>query len=151
MFMLCFYVGKRRYAIDNQHILRVVPQVRLSKNDAMPFYLAGLLRLEGQDLPVVDFCQLIEERNSASLLHSRIILLEDSSMPSPQVMGLLAEKVTDTIQFDAVQKSSPVANFPYLKKAVIDPGDELFILDVASLFRFLFKHESNEAIERPPT
>lgn len=98
MSMLCFYVGGNRYAIENRHILRILPWVLLKKIPDFPFYIAGFLNFKGRLIPVVDFCQLIEHRETRSFLHSRIILVEDPRVGSHALIGILGEKVNEMLE-----------------------------------------------------
>jgi len=116
--MLLFYVGKEIFACDSEPIVEVVPKVILKKIPHAPGFCAGLLNFGGIPVPVIDFCQLIENRPSGDSMHTRIMLFKhpDSDSQTP-ILGIIAEKVTET----TVQKPSSfidsgvkVKDFPYL-------------------------------------
>ncbi len=139
--LLLFYVGKNCYSIDNQYVLRIVPKVLLKKIPHAKDYLAGILNLRGKLIPVIDFCQLIEQRATQDFMHSRIILLQDTTnSDSERVVGILGEKVEEILNLksELFNKTDFLPHhFPYLDKVYSD--DKRFIqhLNVGEFFRFL--------------
>ena len=116
--MLLFYVGKEIFACDSKPVVEVVPKVILKKIPHAPEFCAGLLNFGGIPVPVIDFCRLIENRPSGDSMHTRIILFKnpDSENQTP-VMGLIAEKVTETTDQETssfMDSGIKIKEFPYL-------------------------------------
>jgi chemotaxis-related protein WspB len=99
--MLLFYVGEERYACSCDQIVEIIPQVPLKKIVQVQEYVSGALNYCGVPIPVVDFTQLCGKRPSVPYLSTRIIIFRrDKEGTAEQTLGLLAERVTDTIDRD---------------------------------------------------
>lgn len=99
MLILGFNVGKERYGIEAIKVIEIVPLIELKKVPLSDALIKGLFNYRGTPTPVLDLCQLFEQRNCDNSLSSRIILIEhilDSQLSS--TIGLVAEKVTDVIK-----------------------------------------------------
>lgn len=116
--MLLFYVGKEVFACDSEPVVEVVPKVYLKKIPHTPTFYPGLLDLGNHPVPVFDFCQLIDGRSSSDSMHTRIILFRDPASDNPApVLGLIAEKVTETTEQELSQfKEAGIEsnNLPFL-------------------------------------
>ncbi len=95
--MLLFSVGKTCFACDAEPIVEIVPRVKLNTIPHSPEYFSGLMNYGSQPVPVIDFCQLIANRPVSDSLHSRIIIFEHPDPNNSSLMGIAAEKVTETI------------------------------------------------------
>lgn len=138
MLLLRIHVGKKGYAIDCRHIVRILPQVNVQKAKHVPYYVVGLMNVSGILVPLIDFCQLIDNRETGFFLHSRIILLQDRPN-SPQI-GLLAERVMETFEKDMKSMTSnevESTHLPFLHKCEDDKQEEIEYLNVSQLFTFL--------------
>lgn len=140
MSLLLFYVGDNGYAIDSRYIIYIVPHVDLKKIPSMPSYFAGLLNLGGKAIPVVDFCQIIEQRPTRFLLSSRIMLVKDPRAHSELILGILGEKMKELIdvkkdEFKSTDFSS--ASFPYLNRVLSKNEEMIQYLDLELFFEFL--------------
>lgn len=101
MLMLLFHIGEKRYALQCEHVVEVIPQVTLTSLAHTPDYVTGLLNYRGVPIPVVDLCQLVEGRFSSSRLHTRIIVLEvPESKGRVHMLGLVAERVTEAVKLE---------------------------------------------------
>lgn len=100
MLMLVFHGGGERYALECRHILTIVPMVDLIKKSHAPSYVAGLMRYRQRLVPVIDLCQLLQGRQAANHLSTRIILVEYPLQEERQILGLIAERVTETIKME---------------------------------------------------
>lgn len=136
MAMLLFHVGDHRFAVECASILRVIPQVLLEKMPNNPPFVAGILLLSGEPIPVIDFCQLIEKRATHPFLNSRIILFNDRK---DQTLGLLAEKVEEIVdlqpeQFD--KEELYLRELDYLEKGYSDDKGMIHLLNLEKLSHF---------------
>lgn len=139
MSMLLFYVGENRYVIENSFIVRIVPRVGLKKMPYMSSYVMGLLNIGGLPIPVVDFCQLIEQREAHCSLYSRIILIEDPHSKG-RIVGILGEKVGEIVDLQRSQFNKAgfyLHHFPYLDSIYSDSNGVIQHIDIEQLFHFL--------------
>ncbi len=98
MLLLSFYIGSERYTLTAKDVIEILPLSSLKKIPNAPSFIPGLLDYRGTPVPVIDLCQLIEQRSCNKVLSSRIILVNyiDSSNQS-HILGVTAEKVTETM------------------------------------------------------
>ncbi len=101
MLLLLFETKEGRYALPTNLIVEVVPMVKLKRIPKVPPYVLGMLNYRGTALPVLDLCALLEGEESLceQLLSTRIIIINYTFKEKPkQMLGLLAEHVTETIK-----------------------------------------------------
>ena len=97
--LLCFSLGDERFALDTTMVKKVVPLVQLKKIPNSPAWVAGVMRYHGQIVPVIDLCALNLQRPAERRMSTRIILTDFvAHNGSNQMLGLLAEKVTEILQ-----------------------------------------------------
>ena len=98
MLLLLFWVGNDRFSLDTRQVIEVVPLVRLKNVPHTPEYVAGLFNYRGTIVPVIDLTSLLTGTLSKQQVSTRIILVPYiDSEKSSQTLGLMAERVTDTI------------------------------------------------------
>lgn len=96
--LLLLAVCEQLYAIDTEAVVEVIPQVMLRPLCGAPDHLRGVFNFRGRVVPVVDVTQLIAGAPCADHLSSRIIMVRHSSAAGESaLLGLLAERVTDTL------------------------------------------------------
>ncbi|MCU0546086.1 MAG: chemotaxis protein CheW [Oscillatoriaceae cyanobacterium Prado104] len=131
--MLLFYVGDDRYALDSRRVVEVVPTVTLKKLHGAPRYIPGLFNYRGNLVPVIDLCQMLQGTPARAYLSTRIVLVDcqladissedDRVLPNPVILGLMAERVTETLDKPETEFVSPtikVDNTPYLGATIAD-------------------------------
>lgn len=126
MQFLIFHLDKDRYALAATGLVRVLPLMELKSLPQAPSFVAGLMNLHGQSVPVIDLCRLACGRAHAARFDTRILLLEyarrDGHAHGPQhLLGLIAEGVEGMASIDPAQlRDAGVANesAPYLGKVV---------------------------------
>ncbi len=117
MLMLLFYVGEERYAISCRQVVEVISLVKLQKLSQTPKYVAGLLNYRGDIIPVIDLCELLTKNQYSHKFSTRIIVVNYmSNQQMPYLLGLIAEKVTETLN---VQETE----FNHLRIPVDTPFD----------------------------
>jgi chemotaxis-related protein WspB len=138
MLMLLFYVEDDSYAIDCESIIEVIPKVKLKQIPHVPNYVNGLLNFGGTPVAVIDLCQLIAGRPSSSSLHTRIILLSRTNpVGETHTMGIIAEKVTETIdrdKADFIDSGLKVKDFPYLGGVLHEQEQMIQLIHIDQLF-----------------
>jgi chemotaxis-related protein WspB len=101
MLMLLFQAGNRRYALNSQIVVEVLPWASLYPPTGSHSAIAGLLNYHSQLVSVIDLGQLIHQSPSQPNYGSRIILINAAGIPgfeTAQWVGLLADRVVDTLQ-----------------------------------------------------
>jgi chemotaxis-related protein WspB len=136
MLLLTFTAGASRYAVVVARIVELVPRVELRPVPHAPAFLAGLLGYRGKVVPVIDLSMLLEASPCPDRLSTRIILVDATpgdpgrrhrnqrdpaeigeSTPSETVtdldiLGLVAERVSDLITVRPEQVSPPAVQLP---------------------------------------
>lgn len=124
MLLLLFHLGNDRCALESSQVMAVIPMVSLRKIPKAPDYVAGLLNYRGLLVPVIDLSQLTQGQPCQRRLSTRILLVNYLSQAgAPYVLGLLAERVTDTVKkekTDFFSSGIKVQEAPYLGAIGID-------------------------------
>ena len=128
MLFLVFQVGAHRYAIDAGQVAEVLPLVAITAIARAPEEVAGVLVYRGTPVPVVDLSQLLEGRPAERRLSTRIVVVhyplgKDGMNGETRLLGLIAEKATETIRREALEfVDSGVVNdrAPYLGSVAPD-------------------------------
>jgi chemotaxis-related protein WspB len=161
MLLLTFTAGANRYAVDVARVVEVVPRVELRPVPHAPAFLAGLLGYRGKVVAVIDLSVLLDAPPCPDRLSTRIILVNampgdhnrrnpdrhDSaehsgralSDPDPDldILGLVAERVSDLITVRPEQVSPPAVQLPqapYLG-AIVQTDDGIVQLIAVEKFR----------------
>lgn len=138
MVMILFHVGEERYACDCDYIVEIVPKVPLKQVSHAPPYLAGLIRYNALLVPVLEFAQLCDNRPCQNMLSTRIIMLrQKSEEKTPQMMGLMAERVTEIIPQNTSDFSKHTVSFQnaaFLTGVLADDGGVIQQVDINQLF-----------------
>lgn len=126
MLFLLFHIGNDRYVIDARQVAVVLPLLVIKRIPLMPSGVAGAFNYRGRPIPVVDLNELAFGRAAAARLSTRIVLVHyNDSAGNSQLLGLIAEKATELVRYDADRFSDPgIANreTPYLGPVVADEG-----------------------------
>ena len=137
MLLLMFTCENERYGIDVRQIIEVVSMVRFKKIPRSPDYVAGLFKYRGSIVPVIDLTVLLAGSQSKPLLSTRIILVDYAGSDKERhILGLLAEKVTDTIMCSEADFLSPGIesdDTPYLGTITTDTDGMIQLIDPMKL------------------
>jgi chemotaxis-related protein WspB len=121
---LAFHVGTDRFALGCEEVVEVVPRIELRSIPHAPAFLPGLFTYRGAIVPVVDLCQLIRRVPCPERLSSRIIVVKPAKT-STHMLGLLAERVLETLEMDPkslIRGGIELADAPYLGEVFIESG-----------------------------
>jgi chemotaxis-related protein WspB len=134
---LAFHIGDERFALGCADVIEVVPRVQLRDIPHAPPFIAGMLRYRGAVVPVIDLCMLTRRGQCPERLSSRIILIRYRGRAGGERhLGLLAERVTDTVVLDtdtAVPPGIELPDAPYLGEMYVDHGQLVQLLRVERL------------------
>ena len=137
MLFLLFELGADRYALDASQIDEVLPLVAIRAVPQAPREISGLFNLRGQPVPVVDLNQVTAGRPSTMRLSTRIIVSRYNDRDGrARLLGLIAERVTDTVRRDPgdfVESGITNPAAAYLGPVATTPGGMLQRIDVAHL------------------
>ncbi len=137
MLLLTFHIGNDQYAVAARQIIEILPLTRIQPLPKSPDYVSGLLDYRGRPVPVIDLCQLTLSRPFNKVLSSRIILVNYSDQNGDEhALGLIAEKVTETITIPAEQFSDcgvSLTDTPYLGKVTRKDGRMLKYIEINQL------------------
>jgi chemotaxis-related protein WspB len=137
MLFLVFQVGAHRYAIDASQIAEVLPLVAITPIARAPQEVAGVLVYRGAPVPVVDLTQLLEGRPAEARLSTRVVIVPyTTGKGEKRLLGLIAEKATETIRRDALEfVDSGVVNAhaPYLGSVAPDTRGMVQRVDIGRL------------------
>lgn len=99
MLILGLNVGKERYGIEATRVVEIVPLIPLKKVPLSDHSIRGLFNYRGTPTPVIDLCQLFENRDCAENLSTRIIITKYKALSgASRPIGLIAELVTDVMK-----------------------------------------------------
>ncbi len=118
MLLLLFQADENLYAIETTSVIEVLPIVVLRKVHQVPKYVAGVFSYRGCIVPVIDLCQLICGTPCQIRFNTRIIMVNYTTRNGDQqYLGLMAERVTETLKQSAADSGSAKASLndtPYL-------------------------------------
>ena len=120
MKVLVFYIGSERYALPLAAVVRVLPVARLAALPGAPAYVAGLLDLHGEPVPVIDLSRLAGRVPDAVRYDTRILLVDVPAAGSMRRLGLKAERVTGVASLEGALATTGVAAAPWLGR--VAPG-----------------------------
>jgi chemotaxis-related protein WspB len=116
MKVLVFHIGLDRYGLALAGINRVLPVVALKHIPLAPPFVAGLMDLGGEPVPVIDLSRLAGLAPEHVWFDTRIILVDyPLASATTACLGLLAEHVTGVEALDPGALREPgVDGAPFL-------------------------------------
>lgn len=138
MLFLLFSITDNRYALPGNLVVEVIPNI-LGPNKNMsrvPEYFSGLINYKGALIPVIDLCQLHAGTPCPKKMSSRIILIQYLKNDGEhEIIGLFAEKITETIRVDDDKKTTIHAKnkATYLLLESEGMGDRIEIFDLTKM------------------
>jgi chemotaxis-related protein WspB len=136
MLFLLFQLGQDRYALDTSRVAEVLPLVDITPIPQAPPGVAGLFNYRGEPVPVIDLSQLTIGRPAQSRLNTRIVLVHYPDGGGTRLLGLIAEKVTETVRRDKadfVATGVTSERVPYLGPVATDARGMMRWIDVENL------------------
>lgn len=156
MLVLVFNLGADKFAIEASRVIHVVPWVDLKAIYQSFAHIKGLLRLEGELIPVIDLCSLTTGKDCPFAFSSRIIIARIIDQEGKtRLVGVLAEKVTDTIEIDPDKLKSPGIknkNAAYLGRILVpdeSKGEEIQIVQVEHILSPKLKEALELELKEP--
>jgi chemotaxis-related protein WspB len=100
---LQFQIGDDGYVLEAAHVSRILPLVTIRRIPHAPSGVAGAINYHGAAVPVVDLSQVVLGRPASTHLSTRVILLPVRIGSQERLLGVIAEKVTQTTQRNAAE------------------------------------------------
>ncbi len=139
--MLSFHLGERAYAMPCLQILEIVPLGTLEAVPGAPDYVAGQLDYRGHLVPVVDLRRLVAGEPCRAVLSTRIIIVKQTAAGAVlSAIGLVAERVTETISMDPAEfhrAGVDVEHLRFLRGIALGARGTIQLFDVALLCEVL--------------
>jgi chemotaxis-related protein WspB len=135
MKVLVFHIGPDRYALRLAAIARVLPVAALKAIALAPPYVAGLLDLHGEPVPVIDLSRLAGVLPEQVWFDTRIVLADYRlAAGGVATLGLLAEHVIgiEEIACGALRESG-VAGAPFLGQVASGAHGMLQLVEIDQL------------------
>ena len=136
MLLLTFQIGKERYAVRATEVIEILPLTTIRNIPQAPEYIAGMLDYRNHILPVIDLVQLTQNRQHNKVLSSRIIVMNYPIANKNMLLGLIAEKVTDTINVSDDTLSNTQIKLPnahYLGDVFNESGEFIQLIEIKSI------------------
>jgi chemotaxis-related protein WspB len=125
MLYLLFSLDRDRYLLDVRQVAEVLPLIGIMPIPQAPSTVAGIFNYRGTFVPAIDLAQVLLGRPARQRLHTRIILAHATDDGgAPQLLGLIAEKVTETLRRESSDFSASGVTVPHLGAVAMD-GDGL--------------------------
>jgi purine-binding chemotaxis protein CheW len=127
-------VADSEYCIDINLTLGINRIVPITKVPKSPEYVCGVINLRGQVVTVVDLGLRLGKTATKVAPQNRIIIISDTH----ESIGLLVDKVIDTIQVNSANLEPPPANLGdvvrfFLRGVYRDEARVVGILDMAKI------------------
>lgn len=135
---LLFHLGAQRFALPTAPIVEVLPLVSLRALAQAPAGVAGVFDYHGATVPLIDLVALALAlgRPARRRMSTRIVLVRYQDGAETPLLGLLAERITDTIrrdESDFTQTGVEVEATPYLGPVTRDAQGLVQRVDLAKL------------------
>lgn len=139
MLFVLFQLGRERYALEAARVVEVVPLLALKRFPQSPPGVAGMFIYRGRPSPALDLCELTLGRPANEHLSTRIIIVNYSDAPDQQqLVGLIAERVTQTIRRDRkdfVEAGVALSTAPYLGPVLTDDQGVIQLISTEKLLQ----------------
>jgi chemotaxis-related protein WspB len=155
---VAFQIGNDGYLLDTASVAEVLPLVDIKRIPNAPKGVAGAFNYHGVSVPVIDLSELAVGVPCKRHFSTRIILVRyPDRMRREQRLGLIAEKVTQTVKHEATEFSAAGVDSngaPYLGSVCATGGRLLQRIDVDKLLPMdvseaLFRQAEEDAWSLP--
>jgi chemotaxis-related protein WspB len=121
MLFLLFHLDRDRYLLDVRQVTEVLPLIDIMQINQAPAFVAGIFNYHGKLVPAIDLSQVMLGRPAQRRLHTRIVLVQyTDDGGTTRLLGLIAEKVTETLQRESIDFSPSGVSVPHLGPVTTD-------------------------------
>jgi chemotaxis-related protein WspB len=135
MKVMVFHIGADRYGLPLQALARVLPAAELKQLPLAPAWVAGVLDLHGQPVPVIDLSALAGLPPQQACFDTRILVVDyQAGDGRARALGLLARQVAGVETIDAAALTDAgIRAAPFLGQVASAGAGMLQLVDVAAL------------------
>lgn len=134
MLFLVFHLGPDRYMLDARQIAEVLPLIGIMPIPQAPPEVAGVFSYRDTLVPAIDLTQVMLHRAARRRLHTRIVVVQyTDDSGATNLLGLIVEKVTETLQRDAAGFTASGITAPHLGHIAADRHGLAHRIDVNQL------------------
>ncbi|MEO6078307.1 MAG: chemotaxis protein CheW [Steroidobacteraceae bacterium] len=136
MLYLLMQIDGARYALDIAQVAEVLPLVTLQTVPRAPPGVAGILDYGGTPVPVIDMSFVLANRQAHRRFNTRIVMIHYTAGGRTQLLGLVAERATETMrrdQSDFVDPGVRATSPPDVWPVALDAAGPVYRVDVAHL------------------
>lgn len=102
--LITFHIGPGRYAMQVGSIIEIIPLINLEEIPLTEKYIKGVFNYRGNPAPVLDLCQLYAGMPYEDKMSTRIMIVRFmDENNNPHVLGLIAEKITESLNMGIEQ------------------------------------------------
>ncbi|WP_038161071.1 chemotaxis protein CheW [Verrucomicrobium sp. BvORR106] len=136
MLLLVFQLGQHRFALDTRQVAEVLPLVQHRPLPQAPAGVAGVFAYHGRPVPLIDLAAIALGEPSQQRMSTRIILVNYADGAETHLLGLLAEKTTETLrrtEADFAETGVRLDSAPYLGPVTHDARGMIQRVEVSAL------------------
>jgi chemotaxis-related protein WspB len=121
MLFLLFHLDRDRYLLDAREVVEVLPFIEMMQVPQAPPAVGGIFNYRGTMVPAIDLAQVMLHRPARARLHTRVILVQyPDDRGGLQLLGLIAEQVTETVRREPGDFSASGVAVPHLGAVALD-------------------------------
>ena len=151
MLFLLFQIKDERYCLEASRVIEVAPLVNFRVIPHTPTCVSGVFSYRGTIVPVIDLSILLHGEPVRPLLSTRIILVDYvGADKSRHTLGLLAERVTETISCNEEDFHSPgveAEDLPSLRDMVLTGGGMVQRVEIERILPETLREHLFNAVE----
>lgn len=134
MLLLLFHTGNDCFGIDVNNVIEISPIVNFKMIPNSDDNVAGMINYRGIIVPLIDLTFVLSKNKTRDFFNSRIIICNyETKNNKKNILGLLAEKVTETIpcnENDFKNKGIEVEDAKYLGDVLLTENGIIQRIDV---------------------
>lgn len=137
MLFITFDMMNDRYVIAATDIVEIVPLVNTKKIPDTPDFVKGIINYRGQPIPVIDINEYCGHAECKHTMSTRILLVRYASHGNVRIIGLIAERVTETINcsHDEFTESGVTSETPAFQTKIARIGGKFIqLVDINKIF-----------------
>jgi purine-binding chemotaxis protein CheW len=100
---LTFVLNNEIYGIDILSINEITDFSNITRVPMVPGYIAGMVNLRGNVVPVIDLAQRFSEQPSERTRRSSIVIVDIKSNEKSMVLGIIVDEVSEVIDVSLLE------------------------------------------------
>ncbi|MEI4770819.1 chemotaxis protein CheW [Psychrobacillus sp. FJAT-51614] len=129
--VVVFQCGNEDYAVPIEHVISIEKLEHINPIPHLPNYLIGLMKIRGELVPIIDFEQILYNRNGADFETSRVITMHTQDMSigllvkeAKEILDIPTEDIKQIglVNYTKTQYFTGVANLENRMITIVDPS-----------------------------